>query len=340
MSSPARVGINGFGRIGRLVCRACCANPKVKVVAINDPFMALDYMVYQFKYDSVHGRYPGTVEAKDGKLIIDGNEIVVFAERDPAQIPWGTVGADYVCESTGCFLDKTKASAHLTGGAKKVIMSAPPKDDTPMFVMGVNNKDYKPEYNIVSNASCTTNCLAPLAKVINDNFGIIEGLMTTVHATTATQLTVDGPSKGGKDWRGGRSASTNIIPSSTGAAKAVGKVIPSLNGKLTGMAFRVPTVDVSVVDLTVRLEKAATYAQICEAIKSASEGELKGILGYTEDAVVSQDFVHCNLSSIFDVKAGISLNDNFVKLVSWYDNEWGYSNRLVDLIVYIDSVSN
>ena len=302
--------------------------------------MALDYMVYQFKYDSVHGRYPGTVEAKDGKLIIDGNEIVVFAERDPAQIPWGTVGADYVCESTGCFLDKTKASAHLTGGAKKVIMSAPPKDDTPMFVMGVNNKDYKPEYNIVSNASCTTNCLAPLAKVINDNFGIIEGLMTTVHATTATQLTVDGPSKGGKDWRGGRSASTNIIPSSTGAAKAVGKVIPSLNGKLTGMAFRVPTVDVSVVDLTVRLEKAATYAQICEAIKSASEGELKGILGYTEDAVVSQDFVHCNLSSIFDVKAGISLNDNFVKLVSWYDNEWGYSNRLVDLIVYIDSVSN
>ncbi|KAK8789797.1 hypothetical protein WA158_006577 [Blastocystis sp. Blastoise] len=340
MSTQVRVGINGFGRIGRLVCRACFANPKVIVVAINDPFMSLEYMVYQFKYDSVHGRYPGTVEAKEGKLVIDGHEISVFAEKNPAQIPWGSVHADYVCESTGCFLDKTKASAHLEGGCKKVIMSAPPKDDTPMFVMGVNNKEYKPELNIVSNASCTTNCLAPLAKVINDNFGIIEGLMTTVHSTTATQLTVDGPSKGGKDWRGGRAASTNIIPSSTGAAKAVGKVIPALNGKLTGMAFRVPTVDVSVVDLTARLEKAATYEQICEAIKAASEGELKGILGYTEDAVVSQDFVHCKLSSIFDVKAGISLNDNFVKLVSWYDNEWGYSNRLVDLIVYIDSVCN
>ena len=335
-----KVGINGFGRIGRLVFRAATANPMVNVVAINDPFIDPTYMEYMIKYDSTHGRFQGEVKADKDCIWVNGNKIQVTNSMSPAEIPWGNAGAEYISESTGVFTDGEKAAAHLQGGAKKVVISAPSKKAAPMFVMGVNNDKYTKDLKVVSNASCTTNCLAPLAKVINDNFGIIEGLMTTVHATTATQLTVDGPSKGGKDWRGGRSASTNIIPSSTGAAKAVGKVIPSLNGKLTGMAFRVPTVDVSVVDLTVRLEKAATYAQICEAIKSASEGELKGILGYTEDAVVSQDFVHCNLSSIFDVKAGISLNDNFVKLVSWYDNEWGYSNRLVDLIVYIDSVSN
>jgi glyceraldehyde 3-phosphate dehydrogenase len=296
--------------------------------------------VYLFKYDSVHGVYPGTVEAKDGCLVIDGQAVKVFAERDPASIPWGAAGATYVCESTGVFTTGEKATAHVKGGAKKVIISAPPKDDTPMFVMGVNNHEYAGQ-DIVSNASCTTNCLAPLAKVIHDNFGIVEGLMTTVHATTANQLTVDGPSKGGKDWRAGRSAGANVIPSSTGAAKAVGKVIPSLNGKLTGMAFRVPTPDVSVVDLTVRLEKGASYDQIKAAIKAAAtEGPMVGILGYTEDQVVSQDFVHDPRSSIFDANAGIMLNDKFCKLISWYDNEWGYSNRLVDLAVYMSTIDN
>ncbi|GLD96435.1 hypothetical protein PINS_up005124 [Pythium insidiosum] len=333
-----QIGINGFGRIGRLVARAALANPETTVVAINDPFMDLDYLVYLFKYDSTHGPYPGTVEAKDGKLVVDGHVIHIFAERDPASIPWGTAGATYVCESTGVFTTTEKALLHVQGGAKKVIISAPPKDATPMYVMGVNHTKYDGSANVVSNASCTTNCLAPLAKVINDNFGIVEGLMTTVHATTATQLTVDGPSRGGKDWRAGRGAGQNIIPASTGAAKAVGKVLPELNGKLTGMAFRVPTPDVSVVDLTCRLAKPASYEQIKAAIKKASENELKGILGYTEDEVVSNDFLHDKRSSIFDANAGISLNDNFVKLVSWYDNEWGYSNRLVDLVLHMATI--
>jgi glyceraldehyde 3-phosphate dehydrogenase len=336
--ASVRVGINGFGRIGRLVARATMANPKAQLVAINDPFMDIDYMIYLFKYDSTHGRYPGTIEKKDSNLVIDGQLVHVFSERSPAQIPWGKAGADYVCESTGVFTTTDKAMAHIEGGAKKVVISAPPKDATPMFVMGVNNTKYDGTPKIVSNASCTTNCLAPLAKIVNDNFGIVEGLMTTVHATTATQLTVDGPSKGGKDWRGGRGAGANVIPSSTGAAKAVGKVLPELNGKLTGMAFRVPTPDVSVVDLTVRLEKAATYDEIKHAIKKASEGEMAGIMGYTEDDVVSCDFTHDKHSSTFDAKAGIALNDHFVKLVSWYDNEWGYSNRLVDLICYMNTV--
>ncbi|KAI8368646.1 glyceraldehyde-3-phosphate dehydrogenase 3 [Choanephora cucurbitarum] len=324
-------GINGFGRIGRIVLRASLNNPEVKVVAINDPFIDLDYMVYMFKYDSTHGRFQGTVEAKDGKLVVNGNPIAVYAERDPSQIPWGENGADYVVESTGVFTTKDAASAHLKGGAKKVIISAP-SADAPMFVCGVNLDKYSSDLTVISNASCTTNCLAPLAKVIHDEFGIIEGLMTTVHATTATQKTVDGPSN--KDWRGGRGAGANIIPSSTGAAKAVGKVIPDLNGKLTGMAFRVPTPDVSVVDLTVRLEKGATYDEIKAAIKKASETNLKDILEYTDDAVVSTDFVGHPASSIFDASAGISLNKNFVKLVSWYDNEYGYSNRVIDLLVY------
>uniref|UniRef100_A0A7S2RVN9 Glyceraldehyde-3-phosphate dehydrogenase n=1 Tax=Mucochytrium quahogii TaxID=96639 RepID=A0A7S2RVN9_9STRA len=336
--TQVNIGINGFGRIGRLVCRAAVNNPKTTVVAINDPFMALDYMVYLFKYDSVHGKFDGSVEAKDGCLVVNGVAIKVFSERDPSAIPWGASGATYVCESTGVFVTGEKASAHIKGGAKKVIISAPPKDDTPMFVMGVNHTKYANNMNVVSNASCTTNCLAPLTKVIHENFGIVEGLMTTVHAATANQLTVDGPSKGGKDWRAGRSAGANLIPSSTGAAKAVGKVIPEMNGKLTGMAFRVPVPDVSVVDLTVRLEKEATYEEICAAVKKASEGELNGILGYTEDQVVSQDFVDDKRSSIFDAKAGIQLNSKFVKLVSWYDNEWGYSNRLVDLAVYMSTV--
>jgi len=299
--------------------------------------MDLDYMVYQFKYDSVHGKWNGTVEAKDGNLVINGKVVKVFTERNPNEIPWGSAGADYVCESTGVFTTNEKASLHLQGGAKKVIISAPPKDATPMFVMGVNHTEYDPSLSVVSNASCTTNCLAPLAKVIHDNFGIVEGLMTTVHAMTANQLTVDGPSRGGKDWRAGRCAGYNIIPSTTGAAKAVGKVIPELNGKLTGMAFRVPTADVSVVDLTVRLEKPATYAEIKDCVKNASDNELRGILAYTEDEVVSQDFVHDKASSTFDANAGISLNENFVKLISWYDNEWGYSNRLVDLILYMST---
>eukprot|EP00353_Schmidingerella_taraikaensis_P005431 CAMPEP_0185572870 /NCGR_PEP_ID=MMETSP0434-20130131/4727_1 /TAXON_ID=626734 ORGANISM="Favella taraikaensis, Strain Fe Narragansett Bay" /NCGR_SAMPLE_ID=MMETSP0434 /ASSEMBLY_ACC=CAM_ASM_000379 /LENGTH=343 /DNA_ID=CAMNT_0028188907 /DNA_START=21 /DNA_END=1052 /DNA_ORIENTATION=+ len=332
------IGINGFGRIGRLVCRAASANPRVRVVAINDPFMTNDYAVYQLKYDSTHGRFDGTVEEADGKLIINGNPVAMFHERDPAAIPWGSAGAEYVCESTGVFTTGEKASAHLTGGAKKVVISAPPKDDTPMFVMGVNNTDYKTTDTVVSNASCTTNCLAPLAKIIHDTYGIAEGLMTTVHAMTANQLTVDGPARGGKDWRAGRAASANIIPSSTGAAKAVGKVIPALDGVLTGMAFRVPTVDVSVVDLTVKLKTEASYDEIKATIKAAAEGPMAGIMKYTEDPVVSSDFIGEKASSIFDAGAGIALNPTFVKLVSWYDNEMGYSNRLVDLICYMNSV--
>jgi len=330
-----KMGINGFGRIGRLVFRAAINNPNIEVKGINDPFIDLDYMVYMLRYDSVHGKFDGTIETKDGKLVVNGKEISVFASMDPAEIPWKDCGAEYIVESTGVFTTTEKASAHFKGGAKKVVISAP-SADAPMFVMGVNHTKYTKDMNVVSNASCTTNCLAPLAKVIHDNFGIVEGLMTTVHSTTATQKTVDGPSK--KDWRGGRAAAFNIIPSSTGAAKAVGKVIPELNGKLTGMAFRVPTIDVSVVDLTCRLEKAATYEEIKEAVKKASEGELKGILGYTEDEVVSSDFIGDARTSIFDAKAGISLNGNFVKLVSWYDNEWGYSNKVVDLISHMAKV--
>lgn len=329
----ANVGINGFGRIGRLVLRASLEKG-TQVVAINDPFIALDYMVYMFKYDSTHGRFKGEVKAEDGFLVVNGNKIHVFAERDPKSIPWGKVGADIVVESTGVFTTLEKASSHLEGGAKKVIISAP-SADAPMFVMGVNHESYDPAMNVISNASCTTNCLAPLAKVINDNFGIVEGLMTTVHAITATQKTVDGPS--GKLWRDGRGAAQNIIPASTGAAKAVGKVIPSLNGKLTGMAFRVPVHDVSVVDLTVRLSKETTYDEIKQKVKEAAEGPLKGILAYTEDDVVSSDFIGDNHSSIFDAKAGIPLNKQFVKLIAWYDNEYGYSNRVVDLIKYIQT---
>ena len=330
-----KVGINGFGRIGRLVLRASLTRDDIQVVAINDPAISVDYMVYMMKYDSAQGRFQGEVCAKDGKLVVNGNEITVYALMDPAEIPWRDTGAEYIVESTGLFTTTEKASAHFKGGAKKVVISAP-SNDAPMFVMGVNNDKYTKDMNVISNASCTTNCLAPLTKVINDNFGVVEGLMTTVHSTTATQKTVDGPSK--KDWRGGRAASANIIPSSTGAAKAVGKVIPELNGKLTGMSFRVPTIDVSVVDLTCRLAKPATYEEIQAAVKKASENELKGILGYTEDDVVSSDFLGDPHTSIFDAKAGIALNDNFVKLVSWYDNEWGYSNKVVDLISYISTV--
>ena len=323
-----KIGINGFGRIGRLVFRATTERDNVQVVAIND-LLDVDYMAYMLRYDSVHGKFQGEVSVEDGMLVVNGNKIRVTAEKDPANLKWNEVGADYVVESTGLFLTKELAEAHLKAGAKRVVMSAPSKDDTPMFVMGVNNKEYAGQ-TIVSNASCTTNCLAPLAKVIHENFGIVEGLMTTVHAATATQKTVDGPSK--KDWRGGRSILGNIIPSSTGAAKAVGKVIPSLQGKLTGMSLRVPTADVSVVDLTCRLEKAATYEDIKTAVKKASENELKGILGYTEDAVVSTDFLDEKRTSVFDANAGIMLNEHFVKLVSWYDNEIGYSNKVVDLI--------
>ncbi|KAJ9114633.1 hypothetical protein QFC22_005506 [Naganishia vaughanmartiniae] len=330
-----KVGINGFGRIGRIVFRNAVEHGDIEVVAINDPFIDLDYMVYMFKYDSTHGRFKGTVTAENGKLVINGKPVHVFGERDPAAIKWGEAGADYVVESTGVFTTTEKASAHLKGGAKKVIISAP-SADAPMFVCGVNLDAYKSDMNIVSNASCTTNCLAPLVKVLNDKYTIIEGLMTTVHATTATQKTVDGPSH--KDWRGGRGAAANIIPSSTGAAKAVGKVIPELNGKLTGMAFRVPTSDVSVVDLVARIEKPASYEDIKATMKAASEGELKGILGYTEDELVSTDFVGSTESSIFDAKAGISLNDHFVKLISWYDNEYGYSRRVCDLIAYMAKV--
>ncbi len=333
--SKIKIGINGFGRIGRLVFRAAQNFNDVEVVAIND-LIDVDYMAYMLKYDSTHGQFKGTVEVKDGKLVVNGKAIRVTAVKNPAELKWDEVGAEYVVESTGLFLDKDKAKGHIEAGAKKVIMSAPSKDDTPMFVMGVNHKKYTKEMNFVSNASCTTNCLAPIAKVLNDKFGIVEGLMTTVHATTATQKTVDGPSM--KDWRGGRGAGQNIIPSSTGAAKAVGKVIPELNGKLTGMAFRVPTPDVSCVDLTCRLEKGASYKEICAAMKEASEGELQGVLGYTEDAVVSNDFVGDTRTSIFDAEAGISLNDNFVKVVSWYDNEMGYSTKVVELICHMNSV--
>ena len=330
-----KVGINGFGRIGRLVFRAAQERNDVQVVAVNDPFLDLDYLIYMLNYDTVHGRFQGTAENKDGKLMINGKEVKFFAEKDPADIAWGAAGADYVVESTGVFTTIEKASAHFKGGAKKVVISAP-SADAPMFVCGVNLDSYTKDMNVVSNASCTTNCLAPIAKVINDNFGLLEGLMTTVHAATATQKTVDGPSK--KDWRGGRSILNNIIPSSTGAAKAVGKVIPSLNGKLTGMSLRVPTSDVSVVDLTCRLAKPATYDEIKAAMKKASENEMKGILGYTEDSVVSTDFINEKRTSVFDAKAGIALNDTFVKLVSWYDNEWGYSNKVLDLIAHMDTV--
>ena len=334
--STIKVGINGFGRIGRLVFRAMTERDNIEVVGINDLINA-EYMAYMLKYDSVHGIFPGEVSVEGNDLVVNGKKIRVTAERDPNNLKWNEIGADYIVESTGLFLDKESAAAHINAGAKKVILSAPSKDDTPMFVMGVNHMELTDDVKILSNASCTTNCLAPLAKVIHDNFGIVEGLMTTVHATTATQKTVDGPSA--KDWRGGRAALNNIIPSSTGAAKAVGKVIPSLNGKLTGMSFRVPTVDVSVVDLTVRIEKAASYDEICAVIKAASEGELKGILGYTEDAVVSQDFIGDKRTSIFDKDAGIMLSPNFVKLVSWYDNEMGYSNKLVDMLIHASTLS-
>jgi glyceraldehyde 3-phosphate dehydrogenase len=333
--SKIKIGINGFGRIGRFVFRVAVAKENVEVVAIND-LISVDYMAYMLKYDSTHGQFKGTVEVKDGQLVVNGKTVRVTAEKNPADIKWGEVGADYVVESTGLFLEKAKAQGHIDAGAKKVILSAPSKDDTPMFVMGVNHTSYTNDMTFVSNASCTTNCLAPVAKVLHDNFGILEGLMTTVHATTATQKTVDGPSM--KDWRGGRGAGQNIIPSSTGAAKAVGKVIPALNGKLTGMAFRVPTPDVSVVDLTVRLAKETSYAEICAAMKAASEGELKGVLGYTEDEVVSNDFIGDARTSIFDAKAGIQLSPTFVKVVSWYDNEMGYSTKVVELIEYMDSV--
>jgi len=330
-----KVGINGFGRIGRLVFRASVTRDDIEVVAINDPFIDLEYMKYMLTYDSIHGKFDGDVEIKGDKLVVNGKEISVYASKEPSEIPWSEAGAEYIVESTGVFTTTELASAHFNGGAKKVVISAPSKD-APMFVMGVNQDKYTSDMKVVSNASCTTNCLAPLAKVIHENFGITEGLMTTVHSTTATQKTVDGPSK--KDWRGGRAAAGNIIPSSTGAAKAVGKVIPELNGKLTGMAFRVPTLDVSVVDLTVNLEKATTYDEIKAAVKKASENELKGILGYTEDAVVSTDFIHDSRTSIFDANAGIMLTDKFVKLVSWYDNEWGYSNKVLDLVAHMAKV--
>ena len=332
-----KVGINGFGRIGRLVMRVFLERDNVDVVAVNDPFIDVEYMKYMLTYDTIHGKYNADIKVEGNDLVINGKTVKVFNCMEPSEIPWGEVGAEYVVESSGVFTTTEKAQAHLKGGAKKVVISAPSKD-AKMFVMGVNNNEYTSDMNIVSNASCTTNCLAPLAKVINDNFGIVEGLMTTVHSATATQKTVDGPSK--KDWRGGRAATYNIIPSSTGAAKAVGKVIPSLNGKLTGMSFRVPTLDVSVVDLTCRLEKGASYEEIVEKIKEACNGELKGIMSWTDEDVVSSDFISDPHTSIFDVKAGIQLSDNFVKLVSWYDNEWGYSNKVVDLITHMYGVDH
>lgn len=335
MAKVVKVGINGFGRIGRLVFRAAIKNKNVQVVGINDPFIDVDYMVYMLRYDTVHGRFDGDISVKDGKLVVNGNAITVFAEKEPENINWASCGAEYIAEATGVFTSLEGAEKHFKGGAKKVCITAPSKD-APMFVMGVNQEKYTKDMKIVSNASCTTNCLAPLAKVINDSFGIESGLMTTVHSTTATQKTVDGPSK--KDWRGGRAAAGNIIPSSTGAAKAVGKVIPELNGKLTGMAFRVPTLDVSVVDLTCNLKKSATYDEIKTAVKKASETNLKGVLAYTEDDVVSSDFIGEAHTSVFDAKAGIALTDKFVKLVSWYDNEWGYSNKVVDLICHMAEV--
>lgn len=331
-----KVGINGFGRIGRLVFRAAVNNPEIEIVGIND-LITPDYMAYMLKYDTIHGRFEGTVDYTENSLIVNGKSIRVTAEKDPANLKWNEVGAEYVVESTGLFLTKEKAAGHIAAGAKHVVMSAPSKDDTPMFVMGVNNESYTSDMQFVSNASCTTNCLAPIAKVLHDNFGITDGLMTTVHSITATQKTVDGVSM--KDWRGGRGASYNIIPSSTGAAKAVGKVIPSLNGKLTGMSLRVPTPDVSVVDLTCRLEKGASYDEIKAVMKAASESpEWKGIIGYTEDSVVSSDFYTDPRTSIFDAGAGISLNEHFVKLVAWYDNEWGYSNKVLDLIAHMAKV--
>ena len=333
-----KVGIDGFGRIGRLVFRAGIDRPDIEFVGINDPFMTPDYMAYMLRYDTMHGQFKGTIEYDESSITVNGKKVNFYACMDPKDIPWGQIGAEYVVESTGLFLTQEKAQAHIDAGAKKVVMSAPSKDSTPMFVMGVNQDTYTSDMTFVSNASCTTNCLAPIAKVLHDNWGITDGLMTTVHSTTATQKTVDGPSK--KDWRGGRAASGNIIPSSTGAAKAVGKVIPSLNGKLTGMSMRVPTLDVSVVDLTVNLAKPAKYDEICAAMKKASEGELKGILGYTEDDVVSSDFLGDTRTSIFDAKAGIALTDTFVKVVSWYDNEIGYSNKVLDLITHMYSVDH
>ena len=332
-----QIGINGFGRIGRMVMRASIDHPEIKIVGINDLCPA-DYLAYMLKYDTMHGKFNADVSSKENAIIVNGQEIPVFAERNPADLPWGEVGAEYIVESTGLFLTKEKSQAHLTAGAKKVIMSAPSKDDTPMFVVGVNLDMYTKDMQIVSNASCTTNCLAPVAKVLNDIFGIKDGLMTTVHSVTATQKTVDGPSV--KDWRGGRAATGNIIPSSTGAAKAVGKVIPSLNGKLTGMSMRVPTLDVSVVDLTVNLEKSVSYEEICSAMKYASENELKGVLGYTDEAVVSSDFLGDPHTSVFDASAGIALTDTFVKVISWYDNEIGYSNKILDLIEHMYKIDH
>ena len=332
-----KVGINGFGRIGKLALQAALENDEVEVVAVNDPFIAADYMAYMVKYDSMHGRFKGEIKSEEGKLIVNGKTVNVYNEMDPNNIPWGENGVEYVLECSGVFTTTEKAQAHLNAGAKKVVISAPSKD-APMFVMGVNNTTYTTDMNIVSNASCTTNCLAPLAKVINDNFGIKEGLMTTVHSITATQKTVDGASK--KDWRGGRAAGGNIIPSSTGAAKAVGKVIPELSGKLTGMAFRVPTMDVSVVDLTCNLERPTTYEEICAVVKKASEGSMKGIVEYVDEDVVSSDFLTDSHTSIFDAKAGIMLTDTFVKLVAWYDNEWGYANKLVDLAAHMAKVDH
>ena len=333
-----KIGINGFGRIGRLVFRAGLSRPDVEFVGINDPGMTPDYMAYMLRYDTIHGKFDGTIEYDESSITVNGHKVNVYAKMSPAEIPWGEIGAEYVVESTGLFLTKEKSQGHLDAGAKKVIMSAPSKDDTPMFVCGVNLDKYTSDMKFVSNASCTTNCLAPIAKVLNDNWGITDGLMTTVHSTTATQKTVDGPSL--KDWRGGRAAAGNIIPSSTGAAKAVGKVIPELNGKLTGMSMRVPTLDVSVVDLTVNLAKPAKYEEICAAMKAASEGELKGILGYTDEAVVSSDFLGDTRTSIFDADAGIALTDTFVKVVSWYDNEIGYSNKVLELIEHMYSVDH
>ena len=333
-----KIGINGFGRIGRLVFRAGINRPDLEFVGINDPGMTPDYMAYMLRYDTIHGRFDGEISYDENSITVNGKKVMVYAEKEPSALPWGEIGAEYVVEATGLFLTKEKSEGHIKAGAKKVVFSAPSKDDTPMFVMGVNQDKYTSDMQFVSNASCTTNCLAPIAKVLHDNFGITDGLMTTVHSVTATQKTVDGPSK--KDWRGGRAATYNIIPSSTGAAKAVGKVIPELNGKLTGMSMRVPTLDVSVVDLTVNLAKPAKYDEICAAMKAASEGELKGVLGYTDEDVVSSDFLGDTRTSIFDKKAGLSLTDTFVKVVSWYDNECGYSNKMVELIAYMCSVDN
>ena len=334
----AKIGINGFGRIGRLVFRAALTHDDVEVVGLNDPFMNPEYMAYMLKYDSVHGKFPGEVSAEDGALVVNGKKYPVFTAMEVKDIPWASVGAEYICECTGKHLTKDLCQGHIDAGAKHVVMGAPSKDDTPMFVMGVNNQKYTSDMTFVSNASCTTNCLAPIAKVLNDKFGIVEGLMTTVHSVTPTQKLLDGASM--KDWRGGRAATGNIIPSSTGAAKAVGKVIPELNGKLTGMSMRVPTLDVSVVDLTAKLAKPASYEEICKAMKDASEGELKGVLGYTDEPVVSSDFLGDTRTSIFDADAGIALTDTFVKVVSWYDNECGYSNKMVELIAYMCSVDN